>query len=278
MPSRKYASMLTKAELRAIKSLQEARERNATGLFVAEGGKLVSELLGHFVCRLLIGSAESLQALAGQLASLPRPYRPERVEEVAASFDWSRISGLRQPQPLLAVLEQPQSQQSLASTDQQIGITADAGLSLLLDRVQDPGNLGTIIRTSDWFGVGTIYLAPGTADPYAPKVVQATMGALARVRLVKLADAAAFLTSYPGERLGTFLGGEDLYALAPVPADKPRLVIMGNEGQGIDPALSPLVDRRITIPPYPVGSSHTESLNVAVATALLLGELRRQER
>lgn len=262
--------MLSKAELKAVKALHEAKGRLAQGAFVAEGVKLTSELLGAFPCRLLIGSAESLRSLASHFAQLPQGLRPERVEEVADSFDWTRISALRQPQPLVAVFALPTTSPDAVPQPPQ------GSLSLLLDRVQDPGNLGTILRTADWFGVQDIYLAPGTADPFAPKVVQATMGALARVRLHRLGDTASFLREFEGTTIGTFLGGEDLYDASFSAPPERLLVIMGNEGQGIDPALLPHIARRVTIPPYPAGRAHTESLNVAIATALLLGELRRR--
>jgi RNA methyltransferase, trmH family len=187
---------------------------------------------------------------------------------VPESFDWGRISSQRQPQPLLGVFALPQEDE---------GSPIASGVSLLLDRIQDPGNLGTIIRTADWFGIEHLYLAPGTADPFAPKVVQATMGALTRVKIHRLSDTVTFLKGFSGPRLGTFLGGEDLYTTElPTGKDEPVLLIMGNEGQGIHPDLELHIDRRITIPPYPAENSHTESLNVAIATALLLGELRRR--
>ena len=102
------------------------------------------------------------------------------------------------------------------------------------------------------------------------------MGALGRVRLHRLRDSVAFLSSFDGVRIGTFLGGEDLYQADFSQGDRPTLIIMGNEGQGIHPDLEPFIDRRLTIPPYPLERAHTESLNVAIATALILGELRRR--
>ena len=102
------------------------------------------------------------------------------------------------------------------------------------------------------------------------------MGALGRVRLHRLRDSVAFLSSFDGVRIGTFLGGEDLYQADFSGEDRPTLIIMGNDGQGIHPDLEPFIDRRLTIPPYPLDREHTESLNVAIATALILGELRRR--
>ena len=151
--------MLSKAELKELKALQDVKGRTAEGAFLAEGIKLTGELLGAFDCRLLVGTSESLQALAPLLRQLPSGKRPLRIEEVGESFDWSRVSSLRQPQPLIAVfaLPEPASNQAF--------LPLEGSLSLLLDRVQDPGNLGTILRTADWFGVKDIYLAPGTLIP-----------------------------------------------------------------------------------------------------------------
>ena len=268
MPSRKSASMLSKAEIKDIRSLHEAKGRTAQQRFIAEGIKLTGEMLGAFPCELLIVDEGLYHGLSPQLQALPTAQQPQRIEVVPASFDWSRISTQRQPQPLFGVFTLPREDEVQ---------TSPVGVSLLLDRIQDPGNLGTIIRTADWFGIEHIYLAPGTADPFAPKVVQATMGALTRVQLHRLRDTTAFLEGFCGERLGTFLGGEDLYsATLPTGQDAPVLLIMGNEGQGIHPDLEAHIDRRITIPPYPIERTHTESLNVAIATALLLGELRRR--
>ena len=270
MPSRKSASMLSKAEIKDIRSLHEAKGRTAQQRFIAEGIKLTGEMLGTFPCELLIASEEVAEGIASQIKRLSHTLRPQRLEVVPESFDWSRISTQRQPQPLFGIFTLPREEGE--------SVAPSAGLSLLLDRIQDPGNLGTIIRTADWFGIEHIYLAPGTADPFAPKVVQATMGALTRVQLHRLWDTTAFLEGFQGERLGTFLGGEDLYsATLPTGQDAPVLLIMGNEGQGIHPDLEPYIDRRITIPPYPIERTHTESLNVAIATALLLGELRRRQ-
>ena len=256
--------MLSKADQKRIKALQEGKARAAEGCFVAEGLKLTEELLGHFACELLVLPERRYPELEPLLRRLPQGTAPQRLELVPDSFDWTRISGLKQPQPQLAVLRLPQPNAP----------EKPEGLCLLLDRVQDPGNLGTILRTADWFGIEHIYLAAGTADPFAPKVVQATMGALARVRIHKVEDSVSFVRDFPGRRLGTYLDGTNLYTVPlPSPAE-PALLIMGNEGQGIHPDLAPYIDLRLTIPPYPAASTHTESLNVAIATALLLGELR----
>lgn len=259
--------MLTNADIKFIRGLSKARSRAEEGLFVAEGPKLVSELLGAFPCRLLIASERLRSSLSSWLSGLPPEMYPQRIETVPDSFDFSRISSLVEPQGVVSLMEIPR--EGLQSTP-------SSPLALLLDEVQDPGNMGTIIRTADWFGVETIYLSPGCADPFAPKVVQATMGALARVRLIKLDDVAAWLDKYSGVICGTFLEGSSLYraSLSPSPAS-PVLVVMGNEGRGISPTVENRVHRRLTIPAYPNEGRHAESLNVGIATAIILSELRR---
>lgn len=269
--------MLSKAELKTIRSLHEAKGRTAEGSFIAEGLKVIEELLGAFPCSLLIVSLALADEAEARLLHLPPEARPQRVEVVPESFDWGRISTLRQPQGALAVFALPATMATSAMAEGEVGAgAAPTGLSLFLDRIQDPGNLGTILRSADWFGVQDVFLATGTADPYAPKVVQATMGALARVRLHRVSDSLAFLRGYEGELLGTFLDGEDLYTATLPPASSPHLLIMGNEGQGIHPEIASIVGRRLTIPAYPRDREHTESLNVAIATSLLLAELRRR--
>ena len=147
-------------------------------------------------------------------------------------------------------------------------------LCLALDTVQDPGNLGTIVRLADWFGIRHIFCSPSTSDVFAPKVVQATMGALARVRLhygplpdlMRRLDAGVPV-------YGTFLDGDDLYA---APLEQCGLLVMGNEGNGISPEVEACVRQRLYIPNYPSGVPTSESLNVAIATAVACAEFRRR--
>jgi TrmH family RNA methyltransferase len=149
-------------------------------------------------------------------------------------------------------------------------------LSLLLDEVQDPGNLGTIIRTADWFGVRDIFCLPGTADCFNPKVVQATMSALARVRVHYFAskdDVCTWLKAYKGPIYGTFLEGENIYATQ---LQTPAVLVMGNEGRGVSSEVAALVTHKLLIPHFASDGQHVESLNVSVATAICLSELRRK--
>lgn len=260
--------MLTKRELDDIRALREGRTREREGVFVLEGLRLVRDMLGAMPCQLLVISTDLEPELAALIQGLPEALRPQRIEIVSSSFDFSRISTQRTPQPILAVMHLPRHEEAKP---------LPRGLCLLLDMVQDPGNVGTIIRTADWMGVENIYLTAGSADPYAPKVVQSTMGALKRVRLHRLQDdGTKLLEGYRGAILGTFLDGVNIYQsdlrLETIGAD--ALLVMGNEGNGISPHLEALCTHRLTIPAY--GKAGAESLNVAIAASLCLGEIRRQ--
>ncbi len=237
--------MLTKADIKRMRSLGDKAGRTALGLFVAEGEKLAGELL----------------------ASDFRVREVYRVGENVSASEMARISFLRTPTPVLAVAEIP----SLRA------VTAPEGLCLALDDVQDPGNLGTIVRLADWFGVRDIFCSPGTADCWNPKVVQATMGAILRVR-VHYGPLERLLSSASAAGIpvyGTFLEGDDIYRCS-LPPDG-GIVVMGNEGKGISPSVAGLVSHKLYIPPYPREMGPTsESLNVAMATAITLSEFRRR--
>ena len=165
---------------------------------------------------------------------------------------------------MIAVCELPEQPEPADATRQ---------LVLALDRVQDPGNLGTIIRVADWFGIRQIVCAPETADAYSPKVIQSTMGAIARVRPLYM-PIEDYLKLYPEAPLfGTFLDGENIYSSKLAAAG---LIVMGNEGRGISDNIARLINRRLLIPSYPPGVPTSESLNVATATAVILSEFRRR--
>ena len=183
------------------------------------------------------------------------------------------MSGLRTPQGVIGVFRKRE-----ASNLQTFKPSND--LTLALDSVQDPGNLGTIIRTCDWFGVHDIVCSLDTADCYNPKVVQATMGALARVRL-HYVDLPKWLNDQVNEKMvngqmvniyGTLLDGEDMYKSL---SAQRSIIVMGNEGNGISPAVRQLVTHPIRIPSYPPDAETSESLNVSIATAIVLAEFRR---
>ncbi len=245
--------MITKAEIQLIRSLDDKHARTGSGLFVAEGAKLISELrTSHFRVRRIF-------ALEGVF--------DEAGATVVSPKEMARISHLKSPNNSLALVELPRWQLDAS--------TLGHRLTLALDEVQNPGNLGTIIRLADWFGIGEILCSATTADCFNPKVVQATMGAILRVK-VHYVDLAAELDRARRagvEICGTFLEGENLYESRFDPAG---IVVMGNEGRGVTPAVAAAVTRKLFIPPYPAGRSGSESLNVAMATGIVCAEFRRR--
>lgn len=256
---------ISKAEIKQVRSLQQKKFRDELGLFVAEGDKCVEELQKGF-----------------ELVAL------YREGENATRVEIEQMSGLQTPQGTIAVFRKP-----FLSLAPSLEERAGGEVLLALDGVQNPGNLGTIIRTCDWFGVHDIVCSRDTADCFNPKVVQATMGALTRVR-VHYTDVAEWLapsnSPMKGERLaiyGTLLEGEDMYEVLSQSCLPPfmggqrgaltSIIIMGNEGNGISEEVRRLVTHPIRIPSYPKGAETSESLNVAIATAIVLAEFRRRE-
>jgi TrmH family RNA methyltransferase len=247
--------MLSKATQKWIRSLELKKVRQASGCFLAEGHKLVGDLLFKLPCRLLAGT----DAWFDRQTNLPET-ECHRIDESLLQ----RLSLLRNPQEVLAVFEIPKDTlQPDALTNQ---------LTLALDGIQDPGNLGTIIRIADWFGIEHIVCSNDTVDAFNPKTVQASMGAIGRVRLSYL-DLPVFLANTPLPIFGTFLDGSNLYDQA---LPQAALVVMGNEGNGISPEIERLVQHKILIPDYPMGTTTAESLNVSVATAIVCAEFRRR--
>lgn len=252
--------MLSKAKLKYIRSLELKKNRRTEHAFVAEGPKVVGDMLPHFPCRLLV-------ATDGWHMAHPTVVADEKL--TVTPDELTRASFLKTPQEVLAIF-------GMESDDGQCPISvATTELCLALDDVQDPGNLGTIIRLADWFGIRHIFCSYGTADAYNPKVVQATMGALARVG-VHYTDLPAMLSEARAEDIplyGTFLDGENLYEKSLAPHG---VIIMGNEGKGISDEVARLVNERLLIPNYPLGAETSESLNVATATAIICAEFRRR--
>ena len=250
--------MLSKAKIKLIHSLELKKFRNEIDAFVAEGNKLVADILPVFSCELLIAQSEWL-AIQG-------PVNAKEIIEVTEE-EIRKASLQKNPQQVMGVFKRPQ-----ANLEQ---VNPSTTLVLALDGVQDPGNLGTIVRLADWFGISHIVCSRDTADLFAPKTVQATMGALARVS-VHYTDLAAYLESQQAKGTpiyGTFLDGEDLYTK---PLHQNGIVMMGNEGNGIRSACAQWVNERLYIPNYPVGRATSESLNVAIATAIVCAEFRRR--
>ncbi len=248
---------LSKNRIKYVRSLELKKNRKADKVFLAEGPKLVGDLLGRFRCRFLIATAEWLSA---------HKHLPvEDVTEVSEE-ELSRASLLKTPQQVLAVFEQPDE----AMDASVIG----RSLCLALDDVQDPGNLGTIVRLADWFGIEHIFCSPNTVDVYNPKTVQATMGGIARVKLHYTPLPELIGSLKDGVPVyGTFLDGENMYTQ---PLSAYGLIVMGNEGNGIGDEVERLINRKLYIPNYPPARETSESLNVAIATAVVCAEFRRQ--
>ena len=253
---------ISKAQVKMVRSLQQKKFRDELGLFVAEGDKCVEELAKVFELVLLV---ESQKTKAESL--------------LATQTEIEQMSGLRTPQGVIGVFKKkPLSDLPLKGQE--------SSLVLALDGVQDPGNLGTIIRTCDWFGVHDIFCSLDTADCYNPKVVQATMGALARVRVhyVDLPEWLKEPTPIPSLKgrvniYGTLLDGKDMYEVladnAQCTMHNAQIIVMGNEGKGISAEVRRLVTHPIRIPSYPKNAETSESLNVSIATAIVLAEFRR---
>ena len=250
--------MVSKNRIKAVQAFNLKKNRDESNLFVAEGPKVLSEMLPSFRCRYLAATSEWL--------SQHRNIQAESIDEVTPE-ELKRLSLLRAPQQVLAVFEK-------RATQQPVPVPSPTQLFLALDEIQDPGNLGTIVRLADWFGIEHIVCSPNTADVYNPKTVQATMGALARVS-VHHTELPAYFASLPkGTSVyGTFLDGKDIYQQEFSPYG---IIVMGNEGNGISREVEPCVTHRLYIPSYPSNRATVESLNVSIATAVTCAEFRRR--
>ena len=248
---------LSKNRIKYIHSLELKKIRKQEKVFLAEGHKLVEELLGRFKCRFLVATSEWLTQ------NNPSVY-VEEIHEVSEE-ELAKASLQKSPQQVLAVFEKPNDYY-----DKEL---FNNSLCLALDDVQDPGNLGTILRIADWFGIEHIFCSPNTVDVYSPKAIQATMGAIARVQVhyTPLVELITSLNNIP--IYGTFLDGENIYSQS---LSNNGIIIMGNEGNGISREIEKLVNRKLFIPNYPKERSTSESLNVAIATAITCAEFRRK--
>ena len=242
-------------EIKRVKALQQKKFRDETGLFTVEGEKMVDEA---------VASPFKVENI----------YRREDIGEDAMK----RISALSSPSPVLAVVIKPEDIY-INDVSKLTSLLSKGGLYLALDTIRDPGNLGTILRIADWFGIDAVFATKDTVDVFNPKVVQATMGAIFRVKMhyVDLPALSDVVLTAGGKIFGTFLDGLNIYS-RPLDNgdDAPVLIVIGNESEGISPTMAKLVTDRLYIPPYPADDPGSESLNAAVATALTVAEFRRR--
>ena len=247
--------MISKNQIKFIRQLEQKKFRHREGLFVAEGTKVVGDLLkaGYI--------PHSLYATPDWLAE----NQSHLLISSVTDDELTRLSFQQHPQQVLALFPIPEPADLSPLTSH---------LSLLLDSVQDPGNLGTIIRIADWFGISNIICSEDTVDAYNPKVVQATMGSIARVNII-YTNLLELLDGLPADFpvYGTLLDGENIYTQELTPHG---LIIMGNEGNGISDAVRQRVNRRLLIPDFHNGDT-ADSLNVAIATAITCSEFRRRQ-
>jgi len=240
--------MVSKNQIKFITSLQQKKYRLANQMFIAEGVKVIQELLqSNFVLEHLYETSSIFENIANYQKSL------------ISEQDMKRISALSSPSACLAIFKIPKD-----------NAIENSGLIIALDDIRDPGNLGTIIRLSDWFGVKQILCSPETVDVYNPKVIQATMGSIARVKVSYL-DLKSFFANTSLPVFGAFMDGATIYK-EKLATD--GILIFGNEANGISSELEKFIENRIAIPRFG-DIQQTESLNVATATAIFLSEFRR---
>jgi TrmH family RNA methyltransferase len=250
--------MISKNTIKQLQSLQNKKYRKELKLFIGEGDKLVSDLLNSPIKVVNIYHTNhwsiEIGVDKGKLVGITEQ-------------EMKKISGLSTQSSVLGVFKIPVNQFEITDIKNK--------LTLILDDIQDPGNLGTIIRLADWFGIDNIVCSKGTVDAFSPKVVQATMGAISRVKIF-YEDIIEVLTKAAANKIdifGTFMDGENIYQTN-LPHN--ALVVMGNEGNGISQNVEKLVGKRLTIPNFAENQSTSESLNVATATAIVCSEFRRR--
>lgn len=240
--------MVSKNQIKLITSLQQKKYRKQHELFFAEGIKVIQELLNsNFELYHLF----SVEAIFDTL--------PQNKVTLISEAELKKISALTTPNTCLALFRIPEEKP-----------VVESGLILALDDIRDPGNLGTILRLSDWFGISQVVCSNETVDIYNPKVVQATMGSITRVNVV-YTDLEAFLEKTELPVFGTFMDGVNLYEQK-LPEN--GIIVMGNEANGISVAIEKHTTERISIPRFG-DLQRTESLNVATATAIILSEFKR---
>lgn len=251
--------MLTKKQLKLFTSLHKKKYRSEHQLFIAEGEKIVIDLLKNNI------KAEAILCTSERLKEVPFPNEDINIIECDNSII-KKVSSLSTPTEIIGIFNIPEKHIDKSKISGE--------LSLVLDDIQDPGNMGTIIRTADWFGIDTIFCSKGTVDIYNPKTIQATMGAIAKVNIV-YCNLEELINEYANDKFpvyGTFLEGENIYSQD---LSEKGFIVMGNEGKGISDKISNIISHKINIPPYNISETASESLNVAIATSIICSEFRK---
>ena len=243
--------MISKNQIKHIRLLEMKKYRQREGLFVAEGPKVVGDLLTAGFIPKEIYAVEDYQGTIHNVQTVTQD-------------ELCKISFLQHPQQVLAVFPI----RTIPSSPPLL----NGQLTLALDGIQDPGNLGTIIRIADWFGISTIFCSEDTADAWNPKVVQATMGSIARVNII-YTSLEEIIRNATVPVYGTLLDGDDIYQQQ---LSQEGIIVMGNEGKGISPTIRQMITRKLLIPSFRQGDT-AESLNVAIATAITCSEFRRRK-
>ena len=253
--------MLSKNKIKLIQSLNRKKDRDENGLFLVEGNKMVEEAIASgYIIETLIFTNKFFD----QFPHI-KQISAELIETDKESIQ--RASLLQNPQDAMAIVRKP--------TSKIPELSLQTELYLSLDFIQDPGNLGTILRIADWFGIHAVICSENTVDVFNPKVVQASMGAIFRVKTI-YTDLSRFIEDSVKQQIpvyGTFMDGENIYTTQ---LSKNGIIVMGNEGNGISEEISPMISRRITIPNFSDSVNKSESLNVAIATSICCSEFRRK--
>jgi len=252
--------MLSKNQKKLIASMAQKKHRDSQHLFLAEGPKTVTDLLESGIEPSLIVHTQEWKLPSSCITD-------SNILFPVSQKDLASTSLLKTPQQVLALFKQPQHSVNNNAIYKE--------LTLVLDGIQDPGNMGTIIRLADWFGINQIICSIDTVDIFNPKVVQATMGAVARIK-IHYTNLPEFFQQYhekcDNPIYGTYLEGDNIYKTSLI---SPSLIVMGNEGRGIRDENKNYIRHKITIPTFPADSQTSESLNVGVATAIVCSEFRR---
>ena len=242
--------MISKAEIKRINTLGTKKGRQKLSYFVAESPKLIKDILNS---QFNISKIFATEEFADEF--------PKDLLNIVSKDELNKISFLKNPQGVLALIEIPEK-----------SYFENKGLVLALDAIQDPGNLGTILRLAHWFGIKNVICSNDTADLYNPKVIQSSMAAFAYTNVL-YTDLAQFLSTQNKPIYGALMNGKNAYSQELI---NEAILVMGNEGNGIRKEILPLISHPISIPDYPLNKAKIDSLNVSIATAILCGEFRRR--